>query len=216
MDMDKPSLRDVIYLACYEYFNGEDRCKGCGHYAWQGTHRDDCHYGKLFEQAKSLEADPPKIQNAGGLPQVTDVPPMPECKPPKSEDSNDEGCDTCTYVLEADGWSGLTCTHSSRTGCTGHYQACDFYEDKSELKIESADQIIDKLIADGDLREDEFDTAFVCSDGDILGFYQQGCELLLKELAEIQTCKNGHRFIAKSHEYVCPLCMLDKIRNLLK
>jgi hypothetical protein len=70
---------------------------------------------------------------------------------------------------------------------------------------------------DGDLREHEFDNddGLICCENDDLGFYQMSCELLIKKLDEIQTCENKHRFVAKSHEYVCPLCTLDKIRNLL-
>jgi len=171
-----------------------------------------------------------------------DVPPMPKCKPPKEED---RWCSNCIYVFEADGWSGLSCNHHARTGCTGHYQACDFYEYNDDIKIENVDQIIDKLTNDGDYRNGDFDRSFVCKEDDDLGFYQQACAFLLegtaidggkeiqtrltanaedfdsiivdilKKLATIQTCEKGHQFVANSHEYVCPWCVIEKTRNKL-
>jgi hypothetical protein len=152
------------------------------------------------------------------LPNIADedVPPMPKCKPPREE----------------------------------------ALSEPKEIKIKSAEQIIDRLIHDGDLREHDFDYPYFCCEGDDLGFYQQGCEFLvhkledsekqleslekpkqedfqdrltanaedfdgivsdmLKKLAEIQTCKQGHQFVAKSHEYVCPSCQLDKIKGHLE
>lgn len=122
-----------------------------------------------------------------GLPVVNDYPPMPKCKPPKPE------------VLEEE----MFALH-------------DVLSNPKEIKIESVEQIIERMIHDGDLREHDFNYAFVCCVEDDLGFYQQSCEFLVKELAEIQTCKEGHRFVAKSHEYICPLCQLDEVRKHLK
>jgi len=38
--------------------------------------------------------------------------------------------------------------------------------------------------------------------------------------AKIQTCKNGHKYLADSHEYPCPICqkqtLINNIRGLLK
>lgn len=115
-----------------------------------------------------------------------DVPPMPKCKPPKS----DKVEASVEMILNA-------------------------LRGPAEIKIESADQIIDKLIADGDLREHDFDEPFICCEDDDLGFYQQSCELLIMQLAEIQTCKEGHKFVAKSHEHVCPWCQIDKTKEML-
>ncbi len=36
-----------------------------------------------------------------------------------------------------------------------------------------------------------------------------------KELANIQTCLEGHKYYANSHEYPCPLCRLEHSRGAL-
>ena len=85
-----------------------------------------------------------------------------------------------------------------------------------EIEIETVSFIIGKMIADGDLREGEFDEPYIYQKGDDLGFYQQACEFLLKKVDRIKTCENGHEYVANSHEYPCPLCTLKYIRNKLK
>ncbi len=154
-----------------------------------------------------------KLDALRSLPPVTEFPPMPKCKPPKAED--EDTCDSCLYKVDADGGDGISCIHVHRTGCTLDYQSCSWYETDRETKIESIDQIIDKLTEDGDFRKGEFDYPYICFEDDDLGFYQQACTFLIEALAEIQTCKKGHKFVAKSHEYVCPLCQLDEVRKHL-
>jgi hypothetical protein len=145
-----------------------------------------------------------------------DVPPMPKCKPPKEE------------VLEEE----MFALH-------------DVLTSPKEIQITSIDQIIEQITNDGDLREHEFHEEDICCEGDDLGFYQQACVFLLKEtaidgdeeiqkrltanaedfdgiimdilkkLATIQTCKKGHKFVANSHEYPCPWCIIDKTKSKL-
>jgi predicted RNase H-like HicB family nuclease len=124
--------------------------------------------------------------NAGGLPQVKEFPPMPKCKPPKEE------------VLEEE-----------------MFALNDMLECPKEIKIESTLQIIEQINRDGDLREHEFEEENICCEGDDLGFYQQSCCFLLEKLAVVQTCKDGHKFVAKSHEYVCPYCVIENIKRNL-
>ena len=83
------------------------------------------------------------------------------------------------------------------------------------ITIDFLSDITNRLEMDGDLRAGRHFRNYRCMSDDDLGFYQQACEFLIQKLAEIQTCKEGHKFIAKSHEYVCPLCRLDTIKNHL-
>lgn len=184
---NKPDLKRIIYNATYEYGNGEDRCRDCGCYAFSGRHEDGCHYGKIAALVASLDIK--EIENMGGLPQVMETPPMPKCKPPKLE--TELTCDSCIYKIDADGGSGISCNHTCRTGCSLDYKACSWYKTEDICK-----GIQHRLTANAE----DFD-------GIIMD--------ILKELATIQTCKEGHKFVANSHEYPCPWCIIEKTRNQL-
>lgn len=99
------------------------------------------------------------------------------------------------------------------------------------ITIDSLEQITDKMSEDGDLRDgDYFNTeSFECLPDDDLGFYQQACAFLvsnvlirLKNLEKAQdklekieamthVCEKDHMYIAKSKEYPCPLCIINRI-----
>ena len=99
------------------------------------------------------------------------------------------------------------------------------------ITIEEIEQITDKMTTDGDLREGDFfsENEFECLSDDDLGFYQQSCAYLTSQVitrleklennadyykhlsANIQTCKKGHKYYAKSHEYPCPWCIINKM-----
>jgi hypothetical protein len=88
-----------------------------------------------------------------------------------------------------------------------------------EITINSISQIIDKLVEDGDLRNKEFDSSFICSEDDDLGFYQQACDFLIPIANSVKTCKHGHKYY--EHEYydgtekdTCPWCIIKKLSKL--
>ena len=201
MNNKKPTLRDIVYRATYEYFNGEDVCKECTKYAFQGTHDEGCHYGKLMELVELLELKDtgqvdlrdalPEVTET--LPEVTETPPMPKCKPPEPEDEEELTCDDCVYKLDSDGGSFISCSHINRTGCTLTYNKCVYF---GPIKVPTGEHYVDRLTANAN----DFDS--IVAD-------------MIKELATIQTCENGHKFVANSHEYVCPWCTINKVREIL-
>jgi hypothetical protein len=105
-------------------------------------------------------------------------------------------------------------------------------EENDIITINSFEQIKEKLIADGDLREgedwDDSEALEVLPDDD-LGFYQLSCSYLISQImsrldkleaiqdkleeveAVTQVCEKDHMYIAKSKEYPCPLCIINKI-----
>ena len=112
-------------------------------------------------------------------------------------------------------------------------------EEKGIITINSFEQIKEKLIADGDLREGEdcSDTEADWSDpkalevlpDDDLGFYQVACCYLTTQImsrldkleairdkleaveAVTQVCEKEHMYIAKSKEHPCPLCIINRL-----
>lgn len=66
---------------------------------------------------------------------------------------------------------------------------------QKEIKITDVNQIIDKMINDGDLREHDFGIQkLICCEDDDLGFYQQSCEFLINERCKlIKELKNDRK-----------------------
>ena len=65
-----------------------------------------------------------------------------------------------------------------------------------EIIITDVNQIINKMIHDGDLREHQFYISenCICCEGDDLGFYQQACEFLINERCKlIKELKNDRK-----------------------
>jgi predicted RNase H-like HicB family nuclease len=89
-----------------------------------------------------------------------------------------------------------------------------------DIEIIDIQQIIDKIILDGDLRKDDIEAQGVCGQGDDVGFYQQGCAFLIERLtkleASIQTCDKNHTFCSNSHEHPCPWCQVIKNLEVMK
>ncbi len=59
----------------------------------------------------------------------------------------------------------------------------------TEIKptIVDSNKIVEKLINDGDLRDGEHYEDYEVAEDDDLGFYQQACELLLKQRDDLKT-----------------------------
>lgn len=236
--MDKPDLKRIVYNAAYEYCNGEDRCKDCGCWAFTGRHEDDCHYGKIIALVALLD-----IKETGQVDLRDALPESKEEILAKADwiaehytyvisttDNGDgfgksEGDCVEMPIIVVEGTDEDDCVENLKRAASIIIAAM---LKNGDTPPAPGSQPEDSSVNSGDLpKVTDFPPMPKCKPPKPEGGhyvdrltanandFDSIVSDMIKELATIQTCTEGHKFVANSHEYPCPLCLLGEVREHL-